>query len=255
MALLALDDVHVHFATAGGLVRAVNGISLELAVGETLGLVGESGCGKSTLVRLLTRTLPVTDGQIRFLGADLALIDPNLMPQHKARREVQMVFQDAHDSLNPRYSAFDTIAEPLRLLAGVKDASGGALSGATVSFHTYVDPNPRSVTYDAGGNVTSYKAGTLDSSDNIVKVVNYSGIGVDGVAFTADDVVSGYTTYTYDASGNLQQTASSMGELTGGPIPDVARAVAIRNRAHDLRKAERLPWSEAFARAEKEMNK
>ena len=47
----------------------------------------------------------------------------------------------------------------------------------------------------------------------------------------------------------------SLGELTGGPIPDVARAVAIRNRAHDLRKAERLPWSEAFARAEKEMNK
>ena len=47
----------------------------------------------------------------------------------------------------------------------------------------------------------------------------------------------------------------ALGELTGGPIPDVARAVAIRNRAHDLRKAERLPWSEAFARAEKEMNK
>jgi oligopeptide/dipeptide ABC transporter ATP-binding protein len=105
-----------------GLLHAVDGVSFRIEAGETVGLVGESGCGKSTLVRLLTRTLPVTDGQIRFLGADLALVDPHRMPQHKSRREVQMVFQDAHDSLNPRYSAFDTIAEPLRLLAGVKDA-------------------------------------------------------------------------------------------------------------------------------------
>jgi len=105
-----------------GLLHAVDGVSFRIEAEETVGLVGESGCGKSTLVRLLTRTLPVTDGQIRFLGADLALVDPHRMPQHKSRREVQMVFQDAHDSLNPRYSAFDTIAEPLRLLAGVKDA-------------------------------------------------------------------------------------------------------------------------------------
>ena len=51
----------------------------------------------------------------------------------------------------------------------------------------------------------------------------------------------------------LADQPRTLGELTGGPIPDVARAVAIRNRAHDLRKAERLPWSEAFARAEKEI--
>jgi oligopeptide/dipeptide ABC transporter ATP-binding protein len=126
-ALLEVMDLAKRFPVktpqGKGLLHAVDGVSFRIEAGETVGLVGESGCGKSTLVRLLTRTLPVTDGQIRFLGADLALIDPNLMPQHKARREVQMVFQDAHDSLNPRYSAFDTIAEPLRLLAGVKDAA------------------------------------------------------------------------------------------------------------------------------------
>ncbi|ROZ79177.1 oligopeptide/dipeptide ABC transporter ATP-binding protein [Ramlibacter sp. WS9] len=105
-----------------GLLHAVDGVSFRIESGETVGLVGESGCGKSTLVRLLTRTLPVSEGQIRFLGADLGLVDPHLMPQHKSRREVQMVFQDPHDSLNPRYTAFDTIAEPLRLLAGVRDA-------------------------------------------------------------------------------------------------------------------------------------
>ncbi len=104
-----------------GLLHAVDGVSFRMEAGETVGLVGESGCGKSTLVRLLTRTLGITDGQIRFLGTDLGLIDPMLMPSHKTRRDVQMVFQDAHDSLNPRYSAFDTIAEPLRLLMEIKD--------------------------------------------------------------------------------------------------------------------------------------
>ncbi|HSW17106.1 MAG TPA: oligopeptide/dipeptide ABC transporter ATP-binding protein [Ramlibacter sp.] len=126
-ALLEVMDLAKRFPvkTPRGLgeLHAVDGVNFRIEAGETVGLVGESGCGKSTLVRLLTRTLPVSDGQIRFLGADLGLVEPRRMPEHKARREVQMVFQDPHDSLNPRYSAFDTIAEPLRLLAGVKDAN------------------------------------------------------------------------------------------------------------------------------------
>jgi oligopeptide/dipeptide ABC transporter ATP-binding protein len=126
-ALLEVMDLAKRFPVktpqGKGLLHAVDGVTFRIESGETVGLVGESGCGKSTLVRLLTRTLPITDGQIRFLGADLGLVDPHLMPEHKSRREVQMVFQDAHDSLNPRYTAFDTIAEPLRLLAGVRDAA------------------------------------------------------------------------------------------------------------------------------------
>ena len=126
-ALLEVMDLAKRFPVktpqGKGQLHAVDGVSFRVEAGETVGLVGESGCGKSTLVRLLTRTLPVSEGQIRFLGADLALVDPHLMPQHKSRREVQMVFQDPHDSLNPRYTAFDTIAEPLRLLAGLRDAA------------------------------------------------------------------------------------------------------------------------------------
>lgn len=126
-ALLEVIDLTKRFAVktpqGKGQLLAVDRVNFRIEAGETVGLVGESGCGKSTLVRLLTRTLGVTDGQIRFLGADLALVDPRLMPAHKSRHEVQMVFQDAHDSLNPRYSAFDTIAEPLRLLGGVHDAA------------------------------------------------------------------------------------------------------------------------------------
>ena len=126
-ALLEVMDLTKHFPVktpqGKGLLHAVDGVNFSIEAGETVGLVGESGCGKSTLVRLLTRTLSVTDGQIRFVGTDLALIEPRLMPGHKSRHQVQMVFQDAHDSLNPRYSAFDTIAEPLRLLGGVTDAA------------------------------------------------------------------------------------------------------------------------------------
>ena len=112
----------VRTAEGRGLLHAVDGVSFRIEAGETVGLVGESGCGKSTLVRLLTRTLQLSEGQIRFLGTDLGLVDPQRMPVHKSRRDVQMVFQDPHESLNPRYTAFDTIAEPLKLLAGVKDA-------------------------------------------------------------------------------------------------------------------------------------
>jgi len=125
-ALLEVIDLVKHFPVktpkGKGLLHAVDGVSFTLTPGETVGLVGESGCGKSTLVRLLTRTLSVTDGQIRFAGNDLSLIEPRSMPEHKSRSQVQMVFQDPHDSLNPRYTAFDTLAEPLRLLGGLKDA-------------------------------------------------------------------------------------------------------------------------------------
>jgi ABC-type oligopeptide transport system ATPase subunit len=70
--LLALSDVHVRFNTAAGVVRAVNGVSLDLAVGETLGLVGESGCGKSTLGKAILRLVPIAAGEIRVEGTDIA---------------------------------------------------------------------------------------------------------------------------------------------------------------------------------------
>lgn len=106
-----------------GLLHAVDSVSFQIQIGETVGLVGESGCGKSTLVRLLTRTLAISDGQVRFLGSDLGLIDPNQMAQHKLRRDIQMVFQDAQDSLNPRFTAYDTIADPLRRLLRLTDVN------------------------------------------------------------------------------------------------------------------------------------
>lgn len=104
-------------------LHAVDGINFQIQRGETVGLVGESGCGKSTLVRLLTRTLDRTDGQIRFRNHDIGLVRARDMALHPQRKDVQMVFQDPTDSLNPRYTARQTIAESVRLLCGLRRAS------------------------------------------------------------------------------------------------------------------------------------
>ena len=117
MALLSLDDVHVHFVTAAGLVRAVNGVSLELAVGETLGLVGESGCGKSTLGKAIVKLVPIAGGAIVVDGVDIAPLGGERLSE--MRRKVQMIFQDPYGSLNPRSTVGRSIAQPL-LVAGWK---------------------------------------------------------------------------------------------------------------------------------------
>ena len=121
MSLLALDDVHVHFATAGGLVRAVNGVSLELAVGETLGLVGESGCGKSTLGKAIVKLVPIAGGAIVVDGVDMAPLTGERLAE--MRRKVQMIFQDPYGSLNPRSTVGRSVAQPLLVAGWKKDAA------------------------------------------------------------------------------------------------------------------------------------
>jgi peptide/nickel transport system ATP-binding protein len=101
----------------------VDDVSFQIAAGESIGLVGESGCGKSTLVRLVTRLIDPTGGTIRFDGADIGAEPASRFARSRSRAHIQMVFQDPTDSLNPRYTAFDTISEPLRLLGGVRDAA------------------------------------------------------------------------------------------------------------------------------------
>lgn len=107
------------------LLHAVDEVSFSIGRGETVGLVGESGCGKSTLVRLITRLLDPTDGAIALDGLDIGAIPASRFGRTPHRRRIQMVFQDATDSLNPRYTAFDSIAAPLRRLS---DLRGGNIA-------------------------------------------------------------------------------------------------------------------------------
>ena len=97
-------------------LHAVDQVSFTLAEGETLGLVGESGCGKSTLARVIARLIDPSDGRILFEGRDIGAIPARGFGRAAERSRIQMVFQDPTDSLNPRFTAFAAIADPLRRL-------------------------------------------------------------------------------------------------------------------------------------------
>jgi oligopeptide transport system ATP-binding protein len=118
--ILSVQDLNVTFDirkqgawpwTPPQKLRAVNGISFDLAPGQCLGVVGESGSGKSTLARAIVGTVPSTAGKIVFEGQDLAAMSPAARRVH--RKDVQMIFQDPLAALNPRMTVGDIIAEPL----------------------------------------------------------------------------------------------------------------------------------------------
>jgi oligopeptide/dipeptide ABC transporter ATP-binding protein len=109
--LLRVSDLRMHFPARGGTVRAVDGVSLALRAGETLGLVGESGCGKSTLGRTILRLNQPTAGSIRLEGTEIAALSrAQLRP---LRPRMQMIFQDPNASLNPRLTVGRILEEPL----------------------------------------------------------------------------------------------------------------------------------------------
>ncbi len=119
-ALLQIDNLSKYFAVKGGKrLHAVDGVSLEIQQGETLGLVGESGCGKSTVGRLVAGLLPPTQGEIRFHGK--SIIRSGEKMDSATRQKVQIVFQDPYSSLNPRKTVKRIIQEPFiinRLASG-----------------------------------------------------------------------------------------------------------------------------------------
>jgi len=116
--LLKVDNLVVEYPVGSRTVHAVSGVSLEIARGETLGLVGESGCGKSTLGRAVLQLRKPVSGQVVFDGHDLTAMQGDTL--RKMRRRVQLIFQDPIASLNPRRRIGDIIAEPL-VISGIKD--------------------------------------------------------------------------------------------------------------------------------------
>ena len=109
--LLETRNLKKYFKTPGGMLHAVDDVTLRIMEGQTLGVVGESGCGKSTLGRTVLRLLEPTGGQVLYKGEDITTFDQKRM--FAARQEMQMIFQDPYASLNPRLSVSEIIAEPL----------------------------------------------------------------------------------------------------------------------------------------------
>jgi len=126
MAILEVSDLKQYFyinpgflaRTVGkkkpGVIKAVDGVTFNLEAGEIMGLAGESGCGKSTACLAISKLREPTGGSIRFKGQDIAAMDREQTREY--RRQVQLIFQDPYESLNPRFTVFDTVAEPLRAL-------------------------------------------------------------------------------------------------------------------------------------------
>src|SRR5215210_2338111 len=127
--ILEIEDLVKYFPIKAGLLRktvgqvhAVDGVSLSLKAGETLGIVGESGCGKTTLGRTIIRLTDPTAGSIKFKGVDITGHSRSQM--REIRREMQIVFQDPYASLNPRMTVREIVAEPLRVHGLYKDRGG-----------------------------------------------------------------------------------------------------------------------------------
>ena len=112
--ILEIENLKTYYQIEKGVVKANDGISLSIGENEVVGLAGESGCGKSTACLAIAKLREPTGGDILYKERNISEMSKAEIRNY--RREVQLIFQDPYESLNPRYTVFDSVAEPLRAL-------------------------------------------------------------------------------------------------------------------------------------------
>jgi peptide/nickel transport system ATP-binding protein len=147
LALLDIEDLKVGFATEAGLLHAVDGVSLSVEKGQTLGLVGESGCGKSVTASSILRLVPsppgkILGGQIRFNGTDILAMPRAALPQIRGK-DIAMIFQDPMTSLNPVFTIEKQLGEVLALRFGLDRQAARAKSVDVLETVGFPDPEQR----------------------------------------------------------------------------------------------------------------
>src|SRR5678815_1239886 len=145
--LLDVEDLHVHFVTSRGVVRAVEGISYQVRPGEVVALVGESGCGKSVsslaIMRLLAKPAGrIVGGRVMFQGRDLLLLSEEQMREIRGR-DIAMIFQEPMTSLNPVLTIGFQIMEPLQIHLGMDEAAARARALELLKLVGIPDPDRR----------------------------------------------------------------------------------------------------------------
>jgi peptide/nickel transport system ATP-binding protein len=151
LALLDIEDLRVGFATEAGLLHAVDGVSLSVEKGQTLGLVGESGCGKSVTASSILRLVPsppgkILGGEIRFNGTDILAMPREKLPQIRGK-DIAMIFQDPMTSLNPVFTIEKQLGEVLAMRFGLDRQAARAKSVDVLETVGFPDPEQRIANY------------------------------------------------------------------------------------------------------------
>ena len=169
--LLEIADLKVHFEIKDGkqwfwqppkTLKAVDGVTLRLYEGETLGVVGESGCGKSTFARAIIGLVKATDGHVAWLGKELLGMKPD--EWRAVRSDIQMIFQDPYASLNPRMTVGDIVIEPMVIHGVPRDERTTACAACFPSTQTATRTSSRAGSVSASASPARWPSNRNASS-------------------------------------------------------------------------------------------
>lgn len=251
--LLSVDALCVQFDLPGAkaTLKAVDGVSFEIGRGEIFGLIGESGSGKSSVARAIMRLAPIAAGAITLAGTRLDQLQGRELRRH--RRRVQMVFQDSSDSLDPRMTVRQAIAEPLRMQDAPPADAGGLVASLTQRVgldESHLDRKPHTLSGGQKQRVNIARALALSPEllvcDEAVSALDVSvQAGIINLLLSLQQELGISVLFISHDLGVVAHLADRVGVMYLGRLAEVASAEALTSRP-------RHPYTEALLAAEPE---